>query len=139
MKPEPSPAGVGSWRVLPRTRADTPLYLSRGGGLTTFRARALRDGFAIEPEAVNRATLERLAERAASNRAAARALTRTDLAAASVSVRLARCQAQARATKVDAHTQLRLVRLAIENRRSASHIAGRLAALERRLWPDLPA
>jgi hypothetical protein len=104
-----------------------------------MRARALRDGLQVEPEAVDRATLALLAERAAAERSQRRIATRADLAQATPSVRLARCKAQARASRVDVHRELRMVRLAIEGGRSAEHIARRLACLERRLWPDLPA
>ncbi|WP_205697479.1 hypothetical protein [Conexibacter sp. SYSU D00693] len=118
-------------------RQDEPLFLGRTGGLTRNPARAMRTNGLVEPEPVVGADLERFAFNANRDRVAARQLTLATLAAAPVDVRLARCRAQAKATKVDCHAQLRLVRLAIANGRSAEHVGRRLDAVERALWPDL--
>ena len=125
--------------AVPRTRHDRPLFLSRGGAYTTDPARALRDGQRIEVEAVDLATLARLADRAALNRRNQRITTRADLARAPLAVRLARCKAMAKTTGVDVHNQLRLARLALEGGRSVEHVSRRVAAIEARSWPDLPA
>jgi hypothetical protein len=125
--------------VPPRPHADEIRLLGRFGGFTDRFAYALRSGAVIEPEVISAEFERTLAARAANDRAAARALTRADLAAASAGVRLARCKAMARAKKVDVHRELRLIRLAVEGGRKPEHIAKRLAVLERRLWPDLPA
>ncbi|HWK25369.1 MAG TPA: hypothetical protein VNS09_02345 [Solirubrobacter sp.] len=124
---------------MPRTHRDPVRLLGRTGSYTDRFAYALRSGAVLEPEAVDAATQARLSDRAATDRSNQRTLTRADLAKSPPAVRLARCKAQAKATKVDAHRELRMVRLAIDGGRSAEHIARRLACLERRLWPNLPA
>lgn len=131
------------WRSLAavpsRTHADTIRLLRRTGGYTDQLHHALRDGWDIEPEAISADYATMLADRAALDRSNQRITTRADLAQAPAAVRLARAKAQAKATRVDAHRELRLIRLAITNGRSVEHVSKRLAVLERKLWPDLPA
>lgn len=118
---------------------DPVRLLGKTGGYTDQFAHALRSGNMLEPEAIPAAYAAVLADRAAVDRSHQRLTTRADLAKSPAAVRLARCKAQAKATRTDAHRELRLVRLAITNGRSVEHVASRLAALERKLWPDLPA
>jgi hypothetical protein len=124
-----------------RARRDE-IRLPRAGaraGYTTRVEAALRSGWELEPEAISAEYERTLAARAARDRSTARLLRRAYLAAAPLDVRLRRIQAQARALKVDVHAQLRLARLAVEGGRPRAHIERRLATLEARLWPNLPA
>jgi len=124
---------------VPPRGPDPVRLLDKTGAYTSQFAHALRSGNVLEPEAVDHATQERLSDRAAVDRSNQRLTTRADLAKSPAAVRLARCKAQAKATRTDVHRELRLVKLAITNGRKPEHVARRLACLEAKLWPDLPA
>lgn len=110
---------------------DEVRLLGRTGSYTDDPARAMRD----EPEAVDRETQRRITLAAAQSWPHLSALHEADRRSDSLSRRVARCKAQARHLRVDVHSELRLVRLAIESGRSYAHVERRLSVVEERLWP----
>jgi hypothetical protein len=121
------------------TRRDPIRMLNRtGSGYTNNASRALRSGPYVEPEAVPADYQEQLTARAHRQQAQARTLTRADLANQPLHIRIANCQAQAKALKLDVWPEVRLIRLALVNGRSLAHVARRIDALERKVLPDLP-
>jgi hypothetical protein len=117
--------------------ADRPRLLARDStrGYTDDPGKALRH----EPGAVPRDYANVLVSRAHRDQAAARQLQRSELGQNGFYRRLVLAQAQARHTGVDIHGRVRLLRLAMEQRRSEAHLERRLQAIERMVWPDLPA
>lgn len=111
---------------------DAIRLLGRTGSYTDDPARALRE----EPEAVDRETQRRITLEAARSWPHLSALHEADRRSGSLSTRLARAQAQAKHLRVDVHSELRLVRLAIESGRSYAHVERRLSVVEERLWPQ---
>jgi hypothetical protein len=128
MVPEYRPArGVLSAPVPTRTRREPVRLLNKSGTGYTATARALRSGPDLEPEAVPLDYQRMLSARARREQEQARRLSRADLAASPLDVRLARCLAQARALKLDCHGELRLIRLSMEGGRSRAHVERRIA------------
>jgi len=119
-------------------RRDEVRLLSRGGTYTDDPGRALRDGALVEPEAVDAATQDRYSNAAHREQEQTRTLTRAALADAPLHVRIARCEAHAKAMKIDVHQPVRLLRLAVLNGRSTAHVSRRIDALEARVFGPLP-
>jgi hypothetical protein len=107
--------------------------LGRSGGYTSDPARAVDPR--EEPEAVDRATQQRITLEAAESWPHLTALHEGSRASATLDRRLARCKAQAKHLGVDVHQPLRLARLALEGGRSYAHVERRIEALEGILWP----
>lgn len=107
--------------------------LGRAGGYTDNPARAVDPR--QEPEAVDRATQERITMDAVRSWPHLTALHEGDRASEPFDRRIARCKAQAKHVGVDIHQPLRLARLAISNGRSHAHVERRIEALETLLWP----
>ena len=88
-----------------------------------------------EPEAIDPAALSEMVAKSAASWPGLRALQRGERSQKPLARRIADVKAQARATGVDVHPQMRLVKLAMENGRPIEHVERRLEAVENRLWP----
>ena len=109
----------------------------RSGGFTTQTDRALRDGAALEPEAVPAEYGDRLADQAHLDAARAREEFRLSLNGNSLDHRLRVAIATAKDRKVDIHQPLRLCRLAMQSGRSEAAVTRRVEAIEQKLYPPL--
>jgi hypothetical protein len=108
--------------------------LGRSGGYTKDPKRAVDPR--EEPEAVSKQDQARITAAAVRNWPHMNALQTATRASRPLGERLARCKRQARHIGADVHGELRLVRLALENGRSAAHVERRIEVLESRLWPE---
>lgn len=92
-----------------------------------------------EPEAVDRATQERITDRAHRNAAAQRELTRTERAMMNGwARRLVLARSEAKLRGVDVRRELHTIGMVMKAGRTDAAIEGRIAALERRVLPRLP-
>jgi hypothetical protein len=112
---------------------DEVRLLGKVSGYTDKPSRAMNPD---EPEAVSREEQERQSLAAARSWPHLHALQRGARASLSLDQRIVRATAQAKSLRVDVHSELRLVRLAIGAGRSRAHVERRVEALEQRLWPD---
>lgn len=111
---------------------DRVRLLAKTNGYTDRIERAMdRD----EPEAVDPDSLAEITARSAATWPGIRALQSGERSARPLARRIQDVKAQARATGIDVHPQMRLVRLAMESGRPIEHVERRLRAVENRLWP----
>lgn len=105
--------------------------LAKNGGYTDKPSRAMDPA---EPEAVPAEDQARISRQAAASWPHLTALHEATRASQPLDQRLSKCRAQAKHLGVDAHRELRLVKLAISSGRPREHVEQRIAALEGKLF-----